>query len=184
VAFLKKEPKEVDPTVGGFDQLYSAFLHFYKNMEPGKKRTWVISSLIVALILILISSFAPLLLGSFISADIITWIAVLVGFPAGIIVFANCVIFIHFSRAKEWKLAQYKDTYPVSRRIRDAALTGVAVIAALIALGGAMPYGLGGTIVITLALFGYNLIRRTPEELRLAQLGLPDPRDFKEENNE
>jgi len=177
VAFLKKQKADSDVApVGGFEQTYSSFLSYVGKMTHGSRVGAVVISLTVAAILIVLASL-PFLNLSY-------WIYVLIGFPAGIIVFANLVALFHFTRIKDSSLFTYKDRVPPRRRMQTVAITAVGVVVVLILFGGTIPRGLGGTIVITLALLAYNLIRRTPEEVRLAQLGLPDPREIEKEEEE
>jgi amino acid transporter len=175
VAFVKKPKDQEQETPAGFGQMYDSFLSFVERTPSKQRRTYMIGSLVVAAILIVLASL-PL--------NISTWVFVLIGFPAGLIVFANCVALTHFTRLRDSKAFTYKDRVPPTKRIKTVGLGIVVIVAILISLGGLIPYGLGGTIVITLALFAYNIIRRTPDELRLAKLGLPDPREFENEDEE
>lgn len=186
MAFLKKQSEGSDKAdnLGGFEQIYSSFLSFLEDLGPSKRKVWALVSLIVAVTLTTLASFVPVILSGVGQKELSMWVSVLIGFPAGLIVFGNLAGVAHFTRVKDWGISQYKERYPQSRRMRDSALISVLIIATLIVAGGKIPQGLGGIIVITLALFAYNTIRRTPDELKRAQLGLPDPREIKEENNE
>jgi hypothetical protein len=180
MAFLKKEEQSAPSAPQGFEALYTSFLKFLDNLGAGKRTAWAVVSLIIAAALITLASVTPLLLGT---NDLSLWVSVLIGFPAGVLVFGNFVGLVHFTGVREWGVSSYKDRRPQTRRIRDVALWTIAVVAVLIAAGGHIPRGVGGVVVITLALFAYNIIRRTPEELKRAQLGLPDPRDITEEDS-
>lgn len=180
MAFIRNRKDAQEPQIinnpAGFDALYQAFLRFVEDMPSAKRKTWSVVSLIIATLLTVAASLP--------FPAIPSWVFVLIGFPAGLIVFANCVAFGHFTKIRDSRLFAYKENNPPSRRLKTTGIVAVVIITILIVIGGSLPYGLGGVVVITLALFGYNTIRRTPEEIELAKQGIPDPREYNEDDPE
>lgn len=156
----------------GFDALMDRFYSFVNNLSAGQRKGYLIGWSLVSLVLIVGASL-PL------GADL-RWISAVVGSPAGVIVFLILAGVVETTNLKNSALFQFKENNPPRRRV-SVVLFGLALVAvALIASSPILPLGVGGTIVIVVALTSYNIIRRTPDEILLAQQGLPDPREIEE----
>ena len=161
--------------VAGFDGLYNRFLDHYDEASPSTRRRDLILAILGAVILATLASL-PL-------PDMAGWrevLQVVVGFPAGILTFGVIIAIGQYTRFSDLSVMGWKENHSFRSRVRTISIFGVIFAAALIVAQGTIPFGLGGTIVIALALLGYNLARRTPEEIELAKQGIPDPRDAKD----
>jgi hypothetical protein len=164
---------------GVFEGYYQIFLNYLQGKTEGERQRYAIASLVLAAVLMTLSSLTVLVN---LNDLLMTIITVLIGFPAGVILFLNAVGFVHFSAIGNWRIFGWKDRTTPPRRIRAVSITVIIIIIVLIIINSRIPEGIGGAIVVLTALSGFNIVRRTPEELRLARLGLPDPRDIEDDS--
>lgn len=107
------------------------------------------------------------------------WIATAIAAPAGVILFFLGLAFVHATRLKNWNMFRIKEIFPPRIRLIYVTMGLLAVGTLLLLSATWLPLGAGGVIVIATALTAYNAIRRSPDELRYAQMGLPDPREVR-----
>lgn len=110
-----------------------------------------------------------------------SWVPALIGSPAGIALFLIGYGAVIRTRIGEWKLFRWRETYSFRRRLRRVGVLFLIYAVIFIPLGGYIPYGIGGSVIILLVLTAIVTLRRTPEEVELSLQGLPDPRDFEDE---
>lgn len=168
------DDKPVVPTYG-FEDITNRFYDFVDKMGTRK----VIYAVVWLVIAIALAVAASLPLPSQLS-----WVAPIVGIPAGIILFGLGLGVVHTTKLQNWGLFQVKNNYSQRRRVVPVLFGVGAVVALLITAGAAVPTGVGGAIMVATALTAYNVIRRTPYEIELANKGIPDPRDYPEEEEE
>jgi uncharacterized membrane protein len=112
--------------------------------------------------------------------DGLRWVSAIVGSPAGVIIFLLFIGIIHSTRLNDMMFFRIKETTPPRKRVPLVVVGLIIIAGTLIAGGGAVPIGVGGSIVVAISLGAYNIIRRSPEELAWAARGLPDPREIEE----
>lgn len=156
----------------GFESLIDRFYAFIEGLTDGQRRNYLIGWSFVSVALIVGASL-PL------GADL-RWVSALVGSPAGVIVFLILAAIVNSTNLRNFKLFSFRQDNPPKRRVSIVAFVLVIVAVTLIASSSFLPVGIGGTLVIVAALTSYNVIRRTQEEILLAQQGLPDPREMDE----
>lgn len=160
----------------GFEALLNRLYTFVDNLEPSKRKSYGIGWLVIAILLAGVAS-VPL-------GDNLRWVAAVVGWPAGVILFALALSLVRTTSIKNWGIFSYKERVPPKKRV-SAVIIGLVIVAILlISVSRYAPLGVGGTVMIFAALLAYQIIRRTPEELALAAQGIPDPREFDEEEEE
>jgi amino acid transporter len=164
--------KTTDQSFDGFSSAYSRYVEYITDVTTSKRKTLLIVSLVVIALLTTIGSLP-------ISEDQWwVWVSTVISFPAGIILFAVLVGLQKTTKIQNWELSNFKINNSHLQRIRKVAILAAIALALLILFGHYMPYGLGGAIVVAVILIGYNLIRRTTEEIILAHNGIIDPRDI------
>lgn len=170
-------PNTLTPNPWGFEVLINRLYDFVDGLEGRKRVITTITWVVIAAVLITAASF-PL-------PEYLSFISPIVGFPAGIILFALILSAIHTTRLKEWKIFQLRETTPQKRRLPVAILLGVSMFVIIIFAGnqipGGLPTGVGGAIMIATVLSIYNTIRRTPYEMELSLKGEPDPREYSDD---
>jgi amino acid transporter len=166
------------PPIGPFAATYDRFITAMRNAGHAKRVQYASVSLVVAAVLLVFSSLSFL--------GLPTFVYVITAVPAAVLLFLNISALAYFTRTADSRMMSYKDNVPPRRRIRDVLIGVVVFIVALLVIGAAVniPQGLGGSLVILVALLAYNIMRRTPEELRLAAAGVPDPREIRDAINE
>lgn len=167
-------PDQTNPW--GFEALTNKLYEFADSLEGKRKTSYGIAWLIIAIILIVVASL-PL-------GEGLRIVSVIVGWPAGVILFALILSTIHSTKLHDLEIFRYKEVAPPKKRVSAVVIGLVFVAALLIATAAYVPVGLGGTIMILSALAAYNIIRRTKEELALAAAGLPDPRELPDDEDE
>jgi len=171
MAKQKKKPQESIP----LEDIFISYRKRVNGLSSSKARTYTISGIALSVILIAVSSalFYFHIFGS--------WIPAFIGAPAGVILFLISLGAIYRTSIGDWGIWQMRERLSFRRRIRRVLIWLVVYLLVFIPLGGYIPYGVGGVVIISLVLTSITFVRRTPEELRLAQEGLPDPRDVAEE---
>jgi len=164
------QPQQTNPW--GFESLLTRFYDFIDSMTPSKRKVYGFGWLAIAAVLMAIASL-PL-------GDGLRWVSAIVGSPSGVILFLLAVAVIHSTSLNEMSLFKIKQNIPPRKRVPLVAVGLIVVAATLIASSSVIPIGVGGSIVVAIALGSYNIIRRSPEELRWAAQGLPDPREIEE----
>lgn len=166
----QKKPAESIPV----DELFVSFRSKVTALSSGRAKNYVYIGLTVSTVLIVGSSLLYYfdLLGS--------WLPALIGAPAGVIIFLLTLGSLYRTKLGEWNIFQLRQSLSFRQRMRRI-LIGFGIYALVfIPLGSYVPYGVGGSLLICLSLGSIAVGRRTPEELRLAEEGLPDPRDIAE----
>lgn len=165
-----------EPEVWGFEALVNRIKNFVQTSEAGTLRTYFIVGLIISVVLMVAASLPY--------GEGFTWVSPLTGVPAGIILFALTLGLIYGTSLGDSRIFQWKENTPPKKRVAPV-IVGIAIVfAILIAANSWLPLGVGGAVMVVTALSAYNLIRRTPYEIKLALQGLPDPREYEEILNE
>lgn len=170
-----------DQNFSGFTTMYDRYVEYVSSLTDSARRTKLILSIVVIVVLAAVSSVLPYL--PFWSADSFSgdswgiWVQTIIAFPAGILFFAILVGLQKTTKIQEWKLSSFKEIYSHRQRIQRVAIGLVVLVAGLIFVGGVIPYGVGGIVMMGVILTAYNLLRRTPIEIKYAELGAIDPRD-------
>lgn len=170
---MTDEPTQLNPAQPnplGFDALSRRLYAFVDSLDTGKRKLYGFSWLAIAVVLAIAASMD-------IGSDL-RLVTVAVGFPSGVILFILAVAVVHGTSLKDKSFFQWKQRTLPKKRVSAAAVGMVAVATLLVGGSGFIPTGLGGTLIVFSALSAYNIIRRTQEELTLAALGLPDPREI------
>lgn len=166
----QKKPAEDIP----LDELFVSYRTRILNLPAGKAKSYVVGGSILSGVLIVASSLLYYfdLLGS--------WIPALIGSPAGVILFLLGLGVIYRTKVGTWGVWELRQNLSFKQRVRRILLVFGLYLLVFIPFGNFVPYGLGGAILITLCLSSLAFGRRTPEEMLLAQQGIPDPRDILE----
>ena len=168
--------KEQTVNVWSVESLTQRLYDFVDSLSDAKRKSYGIAWLVIAVVLMVVASI-PL------DASL-RWVSVLVGWPAGVILFCLGLSLVHTSSLKDTELFRYKERVPPKKRVPAVILGLIVVAVILITTSAFIPLGVGGTLMIFAALTAYNVIRRTKEEILLASQGLPDPRELPEEEEE
>lgn len=171
---MAKSSKEQSP-VEGFGYFYDRFVSWVEDLSPAKRKSNLILGIILTAILASISSI------SLVKADWYQWVQALVGLPAGFILFGILVGIMKTTKVGNWEVFGFKARNSAAQRVKKLIVAIVILIIFFMLVGAYIPYGVGGTLMVAIALTIYNLLRRTPEEIMLAKQGVVDPRDVKEE---
>lgn len=155
----------------GFEYLFNNYLKVVGSWDSSKRKTTAIIALAVSALLLVVSTFLENILPNIVQA--------LIAFPAAVSVFLVISAFVHFRRDEGEPSA--KDKKSSAQRFRTGMFIGAVVLVLVFLVGRFIPYSVGGALLVTAVLFLYNYMRRTPEEIALAQAGLIDPRDLTEE---
>lgn len=167
MARKQKEPEQ--PIL--LDELVVSYRERVLKMDSGKVKTFAIGGIALSVVLIVLSSVLYYMnfLGS--------WVPALVGSPAGVILFLMGLGSVYRTRIGEWGIWNFRTKFSYAQRVRRVLIWFVVYAVVFIPFGSFIPYGLGGAILICLALTAVVAARRSPEEYNLAVQGLPDPRD-------
>lgn len=155
----------------GFDSLLERFYNHVDSIPKKHRKAQFFIWFAVALVLVAAASF-PI-------PEELRFIAAIVGTPAGILLFLLGLAVVRTTPLKTWSLFRVREIAVPQRRV-IYVVSGLVVLAvSLFFLSTTLPFfplGLGGAIAIIAALTAVNTLRRTPEELYYAQMGLRDPR--------
>jgi hypothetical protein len=168
---MVKKQKEAEQLP--LEELYVSFKNRVTNMDHGKATTLAVVGLVLSGLLITASSvlYHYGILGS--------WLPALIGTPAGIILFLLGLGLVYRnSNINNWPVFQMRENLSFRQRTKRVIIWVVVYLVLFIPLGSYVPYGLGGSLIICLALTAVTTMRRTEEEFNLAQQGIPDPRDI------
>lgn len=173
---LNPEPQPETENSFGVQTIMNRFYSFVDGLDKQKRVTYGIVWTIIALVLMIVTSLN--------FGEALSWVAPLLGWPAGIILFGLAISIVRTTNLKNMQLFQFKDRVSPSNRVVPV-LVGVAIaIVCVFFITDFLPRGFGGAFVILIALTAFNIIRRTPEEIDLAKKGLPDPRELQYELND
>lgn len=166
---LPKKPAtpEASP-LNALDPALARFGEFVERMEPQKQKIYAITVLAVALVISVILAFVQLP----------RLVHVVLGAPMGFLLFLLGFAFIHLRNEAHPEKIRWKERYSPRQRIRISMIVIGVIIVVLIVSNNVIPAFTGGMISEALALGVYNFIRRTPEEIAIAESGEMDPRDF------
>lgn len=171
---MAKSSKE-QPPIEGFGYFYDRFVSWVKDLSPAKRKSNLILGIVITVVLAGVSSI-PL-----VKTDWYQWVQALVGLPAGFIFFGILVGIMTTTKVGNWEIFGFKARNSAAQRVKKLLVAIVILIIFFMLVGAYIPYGVGGTLMVAIALTIYNLLRRTPEEIALAKQGIIDPRDVKEE---
>lgn len=157
---------------GTFGFMVDNFFTYVRNLNSGKSKSLATLWFIGAAILATLASIP------FIDTKWYLYVQTFVGFPAGVLLFGALTIVIEKTKLKNNKIFSSKNKYSYIQRLRTATVTTIILIALFILIGTYIPYGVGGSITVATIFALYLFIRRTPNELKLAKLGIADPRDI------
>ena len=169
---MVKKQKEAEQQLP-LEELYVSFRDRVTNMAHSKAVTLSVIGLVVSSLLITASSilYHYGIMGS--------WLPALIGTPAGIILFLLGLGLVYRNpNINNWTVFQMREDLSFRQRGKRVIIWVVAYLVLFIPLGSFIPYGLGGSLIICLALTAVTTMRRTEEEFQLAQQGIPDPRDL------
>jgi len=172
----KPNPNPTDPLM--LNDTFNRYYGWVTGLRSGKAKTLAYGWGAVSLALVTVSSvlYYMQVVGS--------WVPALIGSPAGVALFLIGYGLVARTRASEWKLFRWRERYSFRQRLKRVG--GLFLVCALIfiPLGGYIPYGIGGSILIMLMLTAIATLRRTQQEMELSLQGLPDPRDLNEETDD
>lgn len=166
---LPKKPAAPEATpLNALDPALARFGKFVERLEPQKQKTYAIAILAVALVISVVLVFVQLP----------RFVHVILGAPMGFLLFLLGLAFIHIRNEAHPEKIRWKERYSPRQRIRISMIVIGVMIVVLIVSTNVIPAFTGGMISEALALGIYNFIRRTPEEIAIAESGEMDPRDF------
>lgn len=157
-----------------FDVWMNRFYNYVDNIKPTSRKGYFIGWLLVALALTAASS---VYLG-----QEWAWVNGIIGAPAGIIFWLLGCAILHRRKDKlsENSIWRIRESRSQRQRMRPALVLAAIVVVVLIVSGAWLfqyAMGIGGVIIISVALTVFSMLHRTPEETYLFLKGIPDPRD-------
>lgn len=174
--FIPKDTTQPEPPVSnplGFEALTNRLYLYVEGLTSSQRNVqggiWL---LIAAFFMVAASLPLP---------GFLSWLVPIIGVPGGLILYALAVSFVRVTNLKTWRVFNVKDWAVPRQRVTYVAIGGIIALAILIVIGRWLPTGIGGSLIVLLALTGFNTIRRTPYELELAAKGIPDPRELETE---
>lgn len=169
---MAKQKKEAEPIP--FDELFVNYRAKVDGFTSSKAKNLTILGIIVAGVLIAASSVLY-------SLEILnSWIPALIGAPAGVLLFLIGLGVIYRTKVGEWNIFSMRERLSFRQRVRRILIWLGVYAVVFIPLGSYIPYGVGGAILISLALTCLAVARRSPQEIEWAKNGFPDPRDIAE----
>ena len=170
---MTETPKTPSQQPNAIQSILDGFLGRVDSWGKSQRTTYAVATSVAILVLAVAASL-PLWEGLG-----LRWVSTVIAAPAGVLLFFLGLAVVHSTGLKEWALFRTKEMFPPRIRVIYVIMGLLAIGSILLFSAAWMPVGAGGTIVIATALTAYNTIRRSPEELRYAQLGLPDPREVR-----
>lgn len=164
-----KVPSKPEPNPLGFEVLTNRLYLYVEGLTSKQRKTQGIIWLAIAAVFMVASSL-PL-------PPAINWIVPIIGVPGGVILFVLGLAVVHVTSLKNWRIFSLKDWAVPRKRATYVGIGAIISIAALIVLSRFIPTGIGGSLIVLIALTGFNALRRTPYEADLAARGIPDPRE-------
>lgn len=155
----------------GWSYIESRYYEKLENLPPQSKKTYAVLAIVVSLALLAagaVISFLP------------NFVISLMGVPAALVFFLAIITFRRNRNIKTGK-TPLREKYSFRSRRQYSIIFGVVSLIVIVYLGTLVPYVVGGALLTTTALLFYDFLRRTPEEIVLDEMGLPDPRDLTEE---
>lgn len=175
---LKKEADKEQEEFNVLDELFLSLSKRLDKVPVGEGKKAVIKWSVIGVLLIVASSVL------FHFAQLGTWIPAIVGAPAGLIFYLIGLGLVTRTTLSEWEIFHMRENYSFKQRMKRLGVGALVYALTFIPLGKYIPYGLGGTLVIVLALVALTVARKTPQELIWAKQGVPDPRDLEDEDDE
>lgn len=166
---MKKNPSPESRDVLSFSEIHSKYKTWFLTLSEPVLKKYAIFAGVAILALPTIAT----LLSNIIPQPL----QVALAFPAGIALFFFGLGFAFVFEQKHPERLRIKERFSFNQRIKWAVVGGVACLGIIISLGQVLPYAFGGVIVLALALTVYNLLQRTPDEIKLYEAGVVDPRD-------
>jgi hypothetical protein len=164
----KKPAAPKATTLNTLDPVLTRFGKFVEQMEPAKRKTYAIAILAAATVISVILVFVQLP----------RFVHVILGAPMGFLLFLLGLAFVHVRNEAHPEKVRWKERYSPRQRIRISMVVIAITVVVLIASSNVIPAFTGGMVSEALALGIYNFIRRTPEEIEIAESGEIDPRDL------
>ena len=164
----KKPAAPEATTLNTLDPVLTRFGKFVEQLDPAKRKTYAIAILATAVIISVVLVFVQLP----------RFVHVILGAPMGLLFFLLGLAFIHIRNEENPEKIRWKERYSPRQRIKISAVVVAVMIVVLIVTSNVIPAFTGGMVSEAIALGIYNFIRRTPEEIALAESGEIDPRDL------
>lgn len=158
------------PQNWGWAYIESRYFEKIDSLASATRRTYTIIALIV--------SAALLAAGSLITMPNIA--LSLLGLPVAGVFYLIIITLRRNYNTKNDKIP-FRERFSFRARKKYSLVFGILSLIVIVYLGTIVPYVVGGTLLATGALIFYDFFRRTPEEIELDEMGLPDPRDLTEE---
>lgn len=164
----KKPAAPEAATLNTLDPVLARFGKFVEQMDVTKRKTYAIAILSVAVVVSVILAFIQLP----------RFVHVILGAPMGLLLFLLGLGFVHVRNEAHPDKIRWKEKYSPRQRIKISAVVIAVMIVVFIVSNNVIPAFTGGMVSEALALGIYNFIRRTPEEIEIAESGEMDPRDL------
>lgn len=164
----KKPAAPEAATLNTLDPVLARFGKFVEHMDVAKRKTYAIAILSVAVVISVILAFIQLP----------RFVHVVLGAPMGLLLFLLGLGFVHVRNEAHPDKIRWKEKYSPRQRIKISAVVIAVMIVVFIVSNNVIPAFTGGMVSEALALGIYNFIRRTPEEIEIAESGEMDPRDL------
>lgn len=154
--------------VSPMSALEEQFLKRIQGMSSSQRTTYTIVGALAGVALLVFASLPFFTLPQ--------WAQTVIAFPAAIIFFLIISGFIHLR--EERKEVKFKEKHSFRARRSFGLYAGVGLIVIILVVGTKIPYAVAGSLLVVGALLILNMLRRTPEELAIAEAGLTDVRDL------
>lgn len=166
---MPKKPAAPEATTSNtLDPVIARFGKFVDQMEPAKRKTYAIAILVAAVVISVVLVFVQLP----------RFVHVILGAPMGFLLFLLGLAFFHIRNEAHPEKIRWKERYSPRQRIKISAIVIGVMVVILIVSSNVIPAFTGGMVSEALALGIYNFIRRTPQEIEIAEAGEIDPRDL------
>lgn len=162
------------------DELFLTLSRRLDKVPVGKGKTSAIKWGVVAGILITVSSVLFYLGSNGTLPWAGSWLPAIIGSPAGVILYLIGLGAVKRTSIGQWDVFHMRENYSFKQRLKRIVLWFAGYAVVFIPFGRYIPYGLGGSLLITLVMVALTVGRRTPHELELAKQGVPDPRDLQD----
>lgn len=166
---MPKKPVAPEATpLNALDPAIARFGKSIEQLEPAKRKVYAIAILSAAVVISVVLVFVQLP----------RFVHVILGAPMGFLLFLLGLAFLHIRNEAHPEKVRWKERYSPRQRIKVSLVVVGIMVVVLITSSNVIPAFTGGMVSEALALGIYNFIRRTPEEIEMAEAGEIDPRDL------
>lgn len=159
--------------------LEKKFSTWFLSLADSNRKTVIFSLIFATLILSAASSLIVYFFPAIETTQVLNWIPVLIGFPAGLTAFSLLYVWLEIYGKK---ITSYKEKTLYRKRIQHILIALIILLPTLVLLNSVgMPYGLGGIIIIVAFLSTVDILRRTDSEYEYYITGQIDPREIKQD---